>query len=127
MTESIWPMLKYQNKPVVTIDGQRFDSEAEARRCGQLLLLQRAGAIRELRRQVRFEVIRAQIDRHGKTVRPASYVADFVYEEPVPVPGAPDEWRLVVEDLKGIRSEADCMKRKLMLQVHGIDVREFSE
>ena len=37
MTESIWPMLKYQNKPVVTIDGQRFDSEAEARRCGQLI------------------------------------------------------------------------------------------
>jgi hypothetical protein len=123
MTESIWPMLMYQNQPVVTIDGQRFDSKAEARRCGELLLLQRAGAIRELRRQVPFEIIPAQIDRQGKTVYPASYLADFVYEEV----DSHGRWNLVVEDLKGIRSEADCMKRKLMLQVHGIDVREFLE
>lgn len=123
MTESIWPMLKYQNKPVVTIDGERFDSKAEARRCGELLLLQRAGAIRELRRQVRFLLIPSQRDSAGKVVREVSYVADFVYEEPA----AADVWRLVVEDVKGVRTEAYRLKRKLMLQVHGIDVREFLE
>lgn len=122
MTESIWPMLKYQNKPVVTIDGERFDSKAEARRCGELLLLQRAGAIRELRRQVRFLLIPSQRDSAGKIVREVSYVADFVYEEPIP--GAADMWRLVVEDVKGVRTEAYRLKAKLMLQVHGVTIRE---
>lgn len=120
MTESIWPALKYGNQPVVTIDGERFDSKAEARRCGELLLLQRAGAIRELRRQVRFLLIPSQRDSAGKVVREVSYVADFVYEEPA----AADVWRLVVEDVKGVRTEAYRLKRKLMLQVHGIDIRE---
>lgn len=124
MTESIWPALKYGNQPVVTIDGERFDSKAEARRCGQLLLLQRAGAIRELRRQVRFLLIPSQRDSAGKIVREVSYVADFVYEEPIP--GAADMWRLIVEDVKGVRTEAYRLKRKLMLQVHGIDIRETS-
>ncbi len=122
MTESIWPMLKYQNKPVVTIDGERFDSKAEARRCGELLLLQRAGAIRVLRRHVRFLLIPSRRDSAGKVVREVSYVADFVYEEPVP--GAANVWRLIVEDVKGVRTEAYRLKRKLMLQVHGIDIRE---
>lgn len=122
MTESIWPMLKYQNKPVVTIDGERFDSKAEARRCGELLLLQRSGAIRELRRQVRFLLIPSQRDSAGKIVREVSYVADFVYEEHVL--GHLQRWDLVVEDVKGVRTEAYRLKRKLMLQVHGITIRE---
>lgn len=122
MTESIWPALKYGNKPVVTIDGERFDSKAEARRCGELLLLQRAGAIRELRRQVRFLLIPSQRDSAGTIVREVSYVADFVYEEHVP--GHLLRWDLVVEDVKGVRTEAYRIKRKLMLQVHGITIRE---
>lgn len=122
MSDYIFPMLKYQNQPVVTIDGERFDSKAEARRCGELLLLQRAGAIRELRRQVRFLLIPSQRDSAGKVVREVSYVADFVYEEPIP--GATDDWRLIVEDVKGARTEAYRLKRKLMLQVHGITIRE---
>lgn len=120
MTESIWPALKYRNQPVVTADGERFDSKAEARRCAELLLLQRAGEIRELRRQVAFLLIPAQRDSAGKAVRAVTYVADFVYEE-VDLRG---HWSLVVEDVKGVRTDAYRIKRKLMLQVHGIDIRE---
>jgi hypothetical protein len=120
MTESIWPMLKYRATPVVTARGERFDSDAEARRCGELLLLQREGAIRELRRQVEFELIPAQIDSTGQTACAVSHTVDFVYEEV----GANGNWSLVVEDVKGVRTEADSIKRALMLRVHGIDIRQ---
>lgn len=71
-------MAKYHNRKV-TRDGETFDSVKEYRRFCELRLLERAGAVTDLRRQVKFELIPAQrID--GKVVeRACSYVADFVY------------------------------------------------
>ena len=105
---------KYRNKKVV-VDGIVFDSKKEARRYTELLLLERAGAIRELRRQVKFELIPSQ-RYDGKVVeRPCSYVADFVYRE---------KGNLIVEDTKGFRTTDYIIKRKLMLWVHGIRIKE---
>lgn len=107
-------MSKYHNRKV-TRDGETFDSVKEYRRFCELRLLERAGAVTDLRRQVKFELIPAQrID--GKVVeRACGYVADFVYME---------NGQRVVEDTKGMRTQEYRLKRKLMLWVHGIRIKE---
>ena len=105
---------KYRNKKIV-VNGITFDSKKEARRYTELLLLERAGAIQELRRQVKFELIPSQ-RYDGKVVeRPCSYVADFVYRE---------NGNLIVEDTKGLKTRDYIIKRKLMLYLCGIKIRE---
>ena len=105
---------KYHSRKI-TKDGMTFDSVKEYRRYCELSLLERAGAIADLRKQVKFELIPSQrVD--GKVVeRPCTYVADFVYQE---------GGKTVVEDTKGFRTKDYIIKRKLMLQVHGIRIRE---
>lgn len=79
-------------------------------------LLERAGTIQNLQRQVKFELIPSQrID--GKVVeRPCTYIADFVYTE---------NGKMVVEDTKGFRTTDYIIKRKLLLWVHGIRIQEI--
>lgn len=107
-------MNKYHNKKI-TRDGETFDSQKEYRRFCELRLLERAGRIADLQRQVKFELIPSQrID--GKVVeRACVYVADFVYTE---------DGKEIVEDTKGVRTADYIIKRKLMLWVHGIRIRE---
>lgn len=97
------------------LDGLTFDSQKEARRYAELKLLEREGQIRGLRRQVKYELIPAQ-RINGKTAeRACSYIADFVYEE---------NGHTVVEDVKGFRTKEYLIKRKLMLERHGVQIRE---
>lgn len=111
------PRAKYGNRKV-TIDGETFDSLAEARRWGDLLLLQRAGRITELRRQVPYVLVPAiPKTRDLPAQRAVTYVADFVYRD--------RERRLVVEDVKGVRTEVYKLKAKLMRWAHGVVVKEF--
>lgn len=107
-------MSKYHAKKV-TIDGITFDSKREAKRFRELSLLERAGAITELQRQVKYELLPSQrID--GKVVeRPVSYVADFVYKQ---------DGKTVVEDTKGFRTQEYILKRKMLLFFKGIRIRE---
>lgn len=107
---------KYNNKKV-TVNGQVFDSKKEANRYKELLLLEKAGAIKDLRMQVKFTLIPAQRDEAtGKVVeRECSYKADFVYSEGE---------KTVVEDVKGFRTKEYIIKRKLMLWRYGIRIRE---
>ena len=106
--------MKYHAKKT-ELDGITFDSRKEAQRYAELRLLERSGAIHNLQQQVRYELIPAQ-KKDGKTVeRACHYIADFVYEE---------NGKTVVEDVKGYRTKEYVLKRKLMLQVHGIEVRE---
>lgn len=88
---------KYNNKKV-TVNGQVFDSKKEARRYKELLLLEKAGEIKDLRTQVKFKLIPAQRDETtGEVIeRECSYKADFVYSEGD---------KTVVEDVKGFRTE----------------------
>lgn len=105
----------------VTINGITYDSQKEALRHRDLLLMQRAGLISGLQHQVKYELIPAQrID--GKVVeRAVTYTADFVYMK---------DGGLVVEDVKGYRDPASAsysrytIKRKLMLWIHGIRITE---
>ena len=112
-------MDKYQNKKT-EIRGIKFDSRREAARYVELLAMQRAGEIYELDCQSAFELIPAQVATSGRKERRVTYVADFAYYR------ASDGQR-VVEDVKSpvtAKLPAYIIKRKLMLQVHGIEVAE---
>lgn len=102
---------KYRNQKT-NIDGITFDSKREAQRYAELCLLQRKGKIQSLRRQVAYELIPKQ---HGE--RACTYKADFVYVDN-------ETGQEVVEDVKGKRTPEYVIKRKLMLYVHGIRIRE---
>ena len=109
---------KYHSKKVV-VDGITFDSEKEARRYGELMALRLAGEIRDLQLQKSFELIPVQRDSAGRVIeRAVRYKADFYYY---------DVRRrcFVVEDTKGVRTDDYIIKRKLMLWVHKIRVKEI--
>ena len=119
---------KYHNRKVV-IDGIVFDSRKEANRYRELKLTEKAGEISDLRLQVKYELIPAQYEmgtrirgNHVSTVercveRAVNYYADFVYRDKMTE-------ETVVEDAKGVKTEAYKIKKKLMLWVHGIKIRE---
>lgn len=108
-------MSKYGNRKIKAPDGQVFDSVKEFHRWGCLRLLERAGKIKDLNRQVKYKLIPAQRDEHGKLIeRELSYIADFTYYE---------SGKLVVEDCKGCQTEVFKLKKKLMLWVHGIRIK----
>lgn len=98
------------------VDGITFDSKKEAKRYAELKLLERSGAIRDLRRQVRYELIPA-FDVDGKHYRPTSYIADFVYFDTKT--GAK-----VVEDCKGFRTDVYKLKAKMFAKKYGVSILE---
>lgn len=73
-------MQKYKAKKT-EYDGIMFDSKKEAQRYAELKILERAGVIKNLQRQVTYTLIPAQrID--GKVAeRACTYKADFTYEQ----------------------------------------------
>lgn len=87
-----------------------YHSKAEAKRAAELRLLEQAGEISNLREQPKYLLIPKQ---EGE--RAVHYLADFEYRR---------GGELVVEDVKGFATDAYIIKRKLMLQVHGIRVQE---
>ena len=124
---------KYGSRKI-TRDGMTFDSLKEYRRYYELCLLEKAGIITNLKKQVEFELIPAQFETvpTGEIYKRGSqkgmpkmkqvciensikYIADFVYQE---------NGKTVVEDAKGFRTEKYIIKRKLMLYVHGIRIKE---
>lgn len=125
-------MSKYHNRKVITSDGIEHASQKEANRWCELKLLERAGKILDLDRQVKFTLIPAQYEYEfeavtkakgkmpkGKLVeRECSYVADFVYIDA-------ESGNLVVEDTKGFKTKEYVIKRKLMLYAHHIKIKEI--
>jgi len=103
-------MSKY-NAIKTTVDGITFDSRKEASRYTELKLLSQAGEIRELRRQVPFELI----PKRGK-LRAIRYVADFVY--------ADNHGNDIVEDVKGMKTQVYKLKKRMMLEKYGIEIQE---
>ena len=77
----------------------------------------RAGLISDLREQVRYLLVPSQHCDDGTLERAVHYVADFVYTDN-------ETGRTVVEDTKGVRTKEYIIKRKLMLYVHGIRIKE---
>ena len=121
---------KYHSKKCV-VDGEKFDSKKEAGRYKVLRLLEEEGVIEDLRRQVKFVLIPTQREMPEESARSAggvrnpkqgrvleqecSYTADFVYKE---------NGKTVVEDVKGVRTREYIIKRKLMLFMHDIAIKE---
>jgi hypothetical protein len=89
-------------------DGQLFASKQERGRWMDLRLEEKAGAIKDLKRQVVYP-----IEVNG--LRVCDYIADFQYER---------DGRMVTEDAKGYRTDIFKLKSKLMRAVHGIEVLE---
>ena len=128
-------MRKYGNKKVI-IDGITFDSRKEARRFRELQLLERAGEIHGLELQRVFELIPAQTEevltgevyKRGEkkgqqktkvicVEKSVTYRADFCYYL--------KDGTFIVEDTKGIRTKDFIIKRKLMLYILGIKIKEI--
>lgn len=106
-------MSKYKNTKT-EVDGIVFDSKKEAARYKELKLLEAAGDIKNLNRQVRYDLLsKCEID--GIKIRATHYIADFVYEE---------DGRIVVEDVKGYRTREYKNKKRQMKEKYGIEIRE---
>lgn len=109
---------KYGNKKT-EIDGIVFDSKHEATRWIELKYMERAGLIKELKRQQAFCLIPVIKDGCKVRQRAVNYIADFTYYEKVR-----DGWKPVVEDAKGVRTDVYKLKKKLMLWRYGIEIVE---
>lgn len=105
---------KYRNQ-----ETRGYASKKEAARAQELSLLQIGGKIRNLREQVPYELIPAQFIAGKCVERSVVYIADFCYEEL-----ERGEWRDVTEDSKGVRTPDYILKRKMMLWLKGIRIRE---
>lgn len=121
-------MTKYRNRKVKTSDGIVHDSIKEANRWIELKLLEKAGHIKDLQRQVKFVLIPTQREpdiigkrggiKKGKLLeRECYYKADFVYIDT-------KTEKMVVEDTKGVKVKDYIIKRKLCLWVRGIRIKE---
>lgn len=114
---------KYRAHKTV-IDGITFASKKEANRYLELKLLLRAGKISDLQMQVPFVLIESHRRKDGKMEMKCKYVADFTYYKII----APGKTEYVVEDVKGFKGGAAyqlfTIKRKLMYEKYGIEVKE---
>ena len=115
-------MNKYHNRKV-TVNGITFDSQKEADRYLELMLLQKAGQIDRLKLQPEFTLQEAFTTPLGERVRAIKYRADFFYRRRVKE-GPDTRWEPVVEDVKGFRTKDYELKRKWMLG-NGIRVVEL--
>ena len=95
---------KFHNKKITTDEGT-FDSKYEYEEWCRLKLLERAGEIFELQRQVPFDLI-PTIKTTAGTLREITYVADFVYLEK-------NVWKVV--DTKGFETPEYKIKKRLFI------------
>lgn len=111
-------MSKYRNRKV-KVNGVTYDSMKEAQRHIVLKQQEKCGKIRNLKRQVKYVLIPAQRDpKTGKVIeRACTYIADFTYQ-------IADTGKLVVEDVKGYKTPEYKIKKKLMLYIHKIRIKE---
>ena len=99
------------------VNGVKYDSKKEAKRAQELEVQERLGLITNLERQKKF-VLQPSFKFLGKTIREIAYVADFVYIE---------NGVQVVEDVKSPATRKNpiyTLKKKMMMYVHGIEVKE---
>lgn len=102
-----------------------FDSKREAARFDELMLLLKAGKVRNLKLQPHYTLIAPCILPNGEKVKREEYVADFEYEEiAMTADLSALVWVPVVEDVKGKRTDMYLRKRNQMLDKYGITVRE---
>lgn len=115
-------MTKYNNKKY-----KGYDSIREYNRSNVLKLMEKQGLISSLQEQIKYELIPAQyeyyqiqgarkmLNKKKLIERSCFYIADFQYIK---------DGETIVEDSKGMRTKEYIIKRKLMLHVHGITIKE---
>lgn len=120
---------KYHSRKI-TKDGMTFDSVKEYKRWLELSRLEKAGKIKNLKCQFTYPLIPAQYEtvideKTGKkkrkcVERACAYIADFVYQD--------ESGHWIVEDVKGYKKGGAyalfSVKRKLLLHLYGIKVKE---
>ena len=118
---------KFHNRPTERImpngDVRTFDSAREAIRYDELMLMLRAGEIREMKVQPQFTLKESFVTPEGDLSGKVVYIADFSYEARV----KDGTWRFVVEDVKSERTRKNKdyrIKVKLMQENRGITVQE---
>ena len=117
---------KYHNLPA-EVNGIHFDSRKEANRYIELMSLQQAGKIRNLKLQAQFTLQESYVTDTGERVRAIRYVADFSYERPTkPDCNGEIHWLPVVEDVKSkaTRTAQYEMKKKLLRERLGLSITE---
>jgi Protein of unknown function (DUF1064) len=134
-----WPVARSKIKVApkaerTDADGQVFDSKGEMARYHELLLLERAGKIRYIRRQPKFALtiqgpqdswqpVKIRSERYPKG-RLCWYTADFEYEERTELEvNGKRVWRMVVEDFKGYQTEASKLRIAVAEAIYGFQVR----
>jgi hypothetical protein len=103
---------KYRNKPQ-EIDGIRFDSKAEAKRYGELMIRQKAGEITDLKVHPPY-----WLTVNGIEI--CKYVGDFAYWT-----NDGDDRQYILEDVKGVKTRLYMLKKKLVLACLGINITEI--
>jgi|WetSurMetagenome_2_1015567.scaffolds.fasta_scaffold27452_7 hypothetical protein len=93
------------------VEGIRFPSRREAARWQALRILERAGRVCTLERQVRIPLHAPGGGLVGH------YVADFRYYDV-------ELGRTVVEDAKGVKTDVYQWKKRHVLAEHGISIQE---
>lgn len=115
------------NATKVEVDGRRFDSKREAKRAEKLMERVAAGEVRNLRFQVKFDLVTRG---PGGTVTPiryrtkrglgriASHTVDFSYQELVD-----GKWMQRLEDSKGMDPQASRLRRAVVETMLGIEIQ----
>lgn len=100
----------------------RFDSQREAKRYDELMLLLKAGEIRRLKLQPQYTLQESYVTPEGERIRAIRYVADFSYERR----DGQGCWTPVVEDVKSRATATQIYrnKKKMMREIYGISVQE---
>lgn len=109
-------LAKYKNKKVI-VNGIEFASQKEATRYWELWLMEQNGYIKDLKTQVKYELIPKQ-KGELRNERAMNYVADFVYWDN-------EKNKEIVEDTKGFKTKEYIIKRKLMKYLKGIEIVEI--
>lgn len=107
------PRSKYGAIPTV-VDGIRFASRAEAKRYGELKLMEKAGEISNLELQPVYPLT-------VNGIRVGKYVGDFRYIDR-------RSNRMTLEDTKGVRTPVYALKKRLVEAIYpGVEIVEVSK
>lgn len=108
---------KYRAKRTSSKDGIEHPSKKEARRWDQLCLLERAGEVKNLRRQVVIKLEGRDGPVKSESGRQMRLTVDFAYQD------KRLGWAEVLEECKGVKTR-DYLVRKAVAQAMGVEITE---
>lgn len=94
----------------MAFDGIIFDSKREKDRYLELIMLEKANIVKDLKLQVPFILV--DKSKWGRAIK---YIADFTYIS---------NDQLVVEDCKGFRTPVYKLKKRLFSERYGVEIKE---